>query len=113
MTDEERERWALLRARRAAQAAEADDRRVEARRLRWQAEGMALSWAEIEGGESCRGCGQPLLDGLGSWYPLNKLTSDQRAEYERADELYLERHRDCRSHRWGLNGHRAQHCRYC
>ena len=113
MTDEERERRALLRAHRTAEAAEADDRRVEERRLQWQCEGMYLSRAEIEAGEPCRGCSQPLVDGLGGWYPLNKLATDQRAEYDRAEELYRERHRDCRSHRWSLSGHRAQHCGYC
>jgi hypothetical protein len=102
-----------VRARRAAEAAEADDQRVEERRLQWQREGTYLSWAEIEAGEPSRGCGQPLLDGLGDWYPLNKLTPDQRAEYDRAEELYRERHRGCRSHRWSLSGHRAQHCGYC
>ena len=85
MTDEERERRASLRARRTAQAAEADDRRVEERRLQWQREGVYMTRAEIEAGEPCRGCGQPLLDGLGDWGPLNNLTPDQRAEYDRAE----------------------------
>jgi hypothetical protein len=38
MTDEERERRTTLRARRTAEAAEADDRRVEERRLQRQRE---------------------------------------------------------------------------
>ena len=43
---------------------------------------------EIEAGEACRGCGQPLLDGLGDRGPLNNLTPDQRAACDRAEELY-------------------------
>lgn len=112
-TDEEHERRASLRARCAAEAAEADDRRVEERRLQWQREGVYITRAEIEAGEACRGCGQPLLDGLGDRGPLNNLTPDQRAACDRAEELYRERHRDCRSHRWSFGGHRALHCGYC
>ena len=39
----------------------------------------------MEAGEPCRGCGQPLLDGMGDWPPLLRLTPEQRAEYDRAD----------------------------
>jgi hypothetical protein len=87
---------------RAAEAAKAGDRRVSERRLQWQWEGMYLSWAEIEAGEPCQGCGQPLPDGLGGWYPLDEFTPGQRAECERAGELCPERHRGCRSRRRGL-----------
>lgn len=100
MTSEQREHRALLRARRAAEAAEEDDRRLEERRQQWQRDGAYMSRAELEAGEPCRGCGQPLLDGLGDWYPLNQLTPGQGAEYDQVDALFRERHRDCRSHRW-------------
>ncbi|MGH3221465.1 MAG: hypothetical protein ACRDPY_22690 [Streptosporangiaceae bacterium] len=113
MTDEQREQKALVRARRAAEAAEEDDRRKEERRQQWQREGTCLSWAEIEAGEPCRGCGQPLLDGMGDWPPLLKLTPEQRAEYDRADAAFRERHGDCRAVRWSMGGHRAAHCFYC
>jgi hypothetical protein len=113
MTSEQRDHRALLRARREALAAEEDDRRHEERRQQWHREGAYLSRAELEAGEPCRGCGQPLLDGLGNWYPLNRLTTEQRAEYDRAEALFRERHGTCRSHRWGLSGHRATHCGYC
>ena len=113
MTSEEREQRALLRARRAAVVAEEEDRRLEERRQHWQREGAYLSWAELEAGEPCRGCGQPLLDGLGGWPPLNQLTPEQRAEYDREGALFRERHGDCRSHRWSLSGHPAAHCGYC
>ena len=113
MTSEQREHRALLRARRAAEAAEAEDRRLGERRRQWQCDGAYLSRAELEAGEPCRGCGQPLLDGLGDWYPLNQLTPEQRAEYDQADALFRERHHDCRSHRWSISGHRTTHCGYC
>jgi len=111
MTDDERERRALQRARRAAEAAEADDRRLEERHQQWQRERTRLTWAEYEAGEPCRGCGLPMRDGLDSWFPLNSLTPDQRAEYDQAEELFRERHHDCRSYRW--SGGRVQHCGYC
>jgi hypothetical protein len=113
MTDEECERRTLQHARHAAEAAESEDRRARERRQQWQREGMYLSWAELEAGEHCRGCGQPLRDGLGNWPPLLDLTPDQRAEYDRVEELFRDRHRSCRSHRWGLDGHRTLHCGYC
>jgi hypothetical protein len=113
MTDEQREQKALLRARRAAEAAEEEDRRTEERRQQWQREGTYMSRAEMEAGEPCRGCGQPLLDGAGNWPPLLRLTLEQRAEYDRADTAFRERHADCRAGRWSLSGHRTTHCFYC
>lgn len=113
MTDEQREHRALVRARREALAAEEEDRRLEEQRQQWHRDGAYLSRAEVEAGEPCRGCGQPLLDGLGDWPPLNRLTPQQRAEYDRAEALFRERHGACRSHRWSLSGHRATHCGYC
>lgn len=113
MTSEQHERRDLLRARRAAEEAEVEDRRLEERRQQWQREGAYMSWTELEVGEPCRGCGQPLLDGLGAWPPLNQVTSEQRVEYDQADTLFREGHRDCRSYRWCLSGHRTAHCGYC
>ncbi len=113
MTDEQREQKALLRARRAAEAAEEEDRRTEERRQQWQREGTYMSRAEMEAGEPCRGCGQPLLDGAGNSPPLLRLTLEQRAEYDRADTAFRERHADCRAGRWSLSGHRTTHCFYC
>jgi hypothetical protein len=111
--DEQREQRAHARARRAAVAAEEEDRRLAERREQWERDGIYLSRAELEAGEHCRGCGLPILDGLGDWYPLNQLTPEQRAEYEQANAAFRERHRDCRSHRWSLSGHRTEHCGYC
>lgn len=80
MTDEQREQRAMLRARRAAEAAEEEDRRTEERRQQWLREGTYMTWDEIEAGEPCRGCGQPLLDGMGDWPPL--LTEVERLRSE-------------------------------
>lgn len=67
VTAEQREQKALLQVHRAAQAAEEEDRRLAERQQQWQREGAYLTRAEMEAGEPCRGCGQPLLDGLGDW----------------------------------------------
>jgi DNA repair exonuclease SbcCD ATPase subunit len=80
MTDEQREQRALSQARKAAEAAEEEDRRREERRQQWRREGTYMSRAEMEAGEPCRGCGQPLLDGAGDWLPLSQLTPEQRAK---------------------------------
>jgi hypothetical protein len=45
------------------------------------------------------GGGQPVLDGMGDWPPLLKLTQEQRAEYDRADAAFRERHVGCRAGR--------------
>lgn len=113
VTAEQREQKALLRAHRAAQAAEEEDRRLEERQQQWQREGAYLSRAELKAGEPCRGCGQPLLDGLGDWPALNQLTPAERAEYDRVQTLFAQRHADCRSHRSSTGGHRTLHCGYC
>jgi hypothetical protein len=113
ITSVQREERALARARRAAVAAGEEDRRLREREQQWQRDGAYMSRAELEAGEPCRGCGQPLLDGLGSWPPLSRLTPGQQAEHDRMDALFRGRHGACRSHRWSLSGHRAIHCGYC
>jgi hypothetical protein len=113
MTDEQREQKALSQARTAAEAAEEADRRREERQQQWLREGAYMSRAEMEAGERCRGCGQPLLDGAGDWPPLSQLTLEQRAEYDRADTEFRERHADCKAGRWSMSGHRTAHCNYC
>lgn len=113
MTGEQREQRALSQARKAAEAAEEEDRRREQRRQQWQREGTYMSRAEMEAGEPCRGCGQPLLDGAGDWPPLSQLTPEQRAEHDRADAEFRERHADCKAGSWSMSGHRTAHCSYC
>jgi hypothetical protein len=85
MTDDQRAQRALLRARREAVAVEEDDGRLEERRQQWHREGSYLTRAEVGAGELCRGCGEPLLDGLGDWCPLNQLAPADRAELDRAE----------------------------
>jgi hypothetical protein len=113
MTEEQRQRRALMRARSEALAAEQDDRRYELRRQEWRRDGAYLSRAELEAGESCRGCGESLLDRLGSWPPLMQLTSAEKGDHDRTEAFYRQRHGECRSHRWSISGHRATHCGYC
>jgi hypothetical protein len=113
VTGGQREQRALSRARRAAQAAEDEDLRMEERRQRWLREGTYMSRAEVEAGEPCRGCGEPFLDSAGDWPPLLQLNPEQRAEYDRAEAAFRERHAGCRAGRWSLAGHRAEHCSYC
>jgi hypothetical protein len=82
-------------------------------RRRWEEEGTYLTRAEFEAGVPCRGCGEPWLDGLGSWPPLLKMTPEQRADRDRAEERYLVRHGECRAHRETVAGSRTWHCGYC
>lgn len=42
-----------------------------------------------------------------------RITPAERAEYDRAQTLFAQRHADCRAHRWNMGGHRALHCGYC
>jgi hypothetical protein len=109
-TPEER---ALNHARRRAEQAEQDARRHRDQRRRWHDEGMYLTRAELEAGEPCRGCGLPWIDDLGAFPPLLQMTAEQRAEYEREEAGYQERHGDCHAARQTLQGSRTQHCCYC
>jgi hypothetical protein len=104
---------ALKRARARAEQAERGARRMRDQRRRWEEEGMYLTRAEFEAGVPCRGCGEPWLDGLGSWPPLLKMTPEQRADHDREEERYLARHGDCRAHRETVAGNRTWHCGYC
>lgn len=113
MTEEQRQQRALVRARREALAAEEDDRRLEQRQQQWMEQGAYLTVAEIEAGEPCRGCGEPLLDGLGNWPALLHMTPAQRRDYDDADASFRERHSGCRAHRWSMSGNRTAHCGYC
>lgn len=113
LTEEERKRRALMRTQREALAAEQEDHRVEERRQQWVREGAYLSRAEFEAGEPCRGCGEPLLDRRGDFPGLMHMTSEQREEYDREEARYLERHEECHSLRWSMQGSRTLHCGYC
>jgi hypothetical protein len=113
LTEEQRQQRALKRARREALEAEEDDRRNEEQRQRWKRDGAYLSREEFEAGVPCRGCGKPLIDGLGSWTPLMHMTPEERSEYDEAGVSFKEQHGECRAPRWSMSGSRATHCGYC
>jgi hypothetical protein len=113
LTEEPRQRRALARARREAVQAEEDDLRHALRREQWRREGMYLSYEEYVAGVGCRGCGEPLSDGLDGWRPTAKLTDEERAEREAYDARFRERHAECRAARWSIEGSRISHCFYC
>ncbi|QJS10799.1 hypothetical protein HKX69_15900 [Streptomyces argyrophyllae] len=113
LTEEQRQQRARAGARRKALQAEEDDRHQEEKREQWQREGMYLSREELIAGHPCRGCGEPILDGLGNRPPLLRMTSEERAEYDAEEARYKERHGECRAHRWTVSGSRTQHCGHC
>lgn len=113
LTEEQRTQRATARRRSAALAAEQDALRQESKRQEWDANGTRLTRDEMEAGVPCRGCGQPIIDGLGDWPPLMKLTEQEKREYDAAQADFAARHKDCRGHRWSLSGSRALHCGYC
>lgn len=113
LTEEQRRRRALARARREALEAEKDHRRHEERRELWQRERMYLSREEAAAGQPCRACGEPVIDGLGSWPALLHMTEQERREYDAADERFRATHSDCRAVRWSIHGSRATHCGLC
>lgn len=113
LTIEDKERRAAMRRRKKALQAEADADRQEQKRQEWHERGMYLTREELEAGAHCRGCGLPVLDGIGSWRPLLKLTDAERAEHQTAESEYRQRHPDCHSHRWSMAGSRAEHCGLC
>lgn len=113
LTEAEKEARAEKRRIAAAQRAEDDALRHEARRREWREKGMYLSREDAAAGEACRGCGLPVIDNLGSWPPLMQLDEKQKLEREVADAVFTERHHDCHAHRWSMEGSRSTHCGLC
>ncbi|MFG3025184.1 hypothetical protein ACGFZQ_42950 [Streptomyces sp. NPDC048254] len=113
LTEEQRQQRAAARARQKALAAEEEDRQEIERRETWAREGTCLTWEEFEAREPCRGCGKPMYDRLGSWYPLMKLSEEERREYEAAEARFKEEHPNCRSSRWSISESRVSHCSRC
>ncbi|MCE7009977.1 hypothetical protein LWC34_45300 [Kibdelosporangium philippinense] len=113
LTEEEKARRALNRRRKAALEAEEDAIRWEEKQREWDANGTRLTWAELVARVPCRGCGLPVIDGRGGWPALLAMDDEQRAEYEAADADFKERHADCRSHRWSMEGSATAHCGFC
>ncbi|WFB08188.1 hypothetical protein LRS74_14855 [Streptomyces sp. LX-29] len=113
LTEEQRQQRAAARAQREALAAEERDRRDAERREMWRCEGMYLSWEEYRSGEPCRGCGEPMQDGLGDWPGLMYLSEQEKREYDAAEEGFRARHADCKGGRWSISGSRVTHCSFC
>lgn len=113
LTEEQRQQRARARARREALQAEKDDQLWEEKREQWKREGTYLSRAEFEAGHPCRGCGEPILDRLGDHPPLQRMTSEERAEHDAEEARYKERHGECRAGGWTVSGSRTKHCNHC
>ena len=113
LTDEQKAERAMKRRFKQGLDAEADALRRQQKHQLWDTEGTRLTRAEVEAGVPCRGCGLPILDGLGNWPPLMHLTDERRLEHEVAEAAFKERHPDCRAHRWSMDGSRATHCGFC
>lgn len=104
---------AETRRRNDALRAEEDALRREAKRREWHEKGMYLTRDQAAAGEPCRGCGLPVIDGLGSWPPLMHLSDPERIDHDAAEAKYKELHPDCRAHRWSMAGSRTTHCGLC
>ena len=113
LTAEQKADLAAKRQMAKALKEEARAHRIEARRREWHENDMYLTREQARAGEPCRGCGLPVIGGLGSWPPTMHLTTDERVEYAAAQARYRELHPNCDAHRWSMEGSRATHCGYC
>lgn len=113
LTEEQRAQRAAARARREAFAAEEEDRLENERREKWRREGTRLSWEEYRAGVACRGCGEPMYDGLGDWPGLMYLTDEQKCDHDAMEERFRELHPNCKSSRWSVEESRVSHCCWC
>lgn len=113
LTNEQKRARAETRRRNNALKAENDALRQEAKRLEWHEKDMFLTRDQALAGAACRGCGLPVIDGLGSFPPLMRLSAEERVEYDAAETRYKQMHPDCRSHRWSMQGSRTTHCGFC
>lgn len=113
LTAEQKRARAETRRRSEALRAEEDALRHEAKRREWHEKDMFLTREQAAAGDPCRGCGLPVIDGLGSFAPLMHLSAEERVEYNAAEARYKQLHPDCRSHRWSMQGSRTTHCGLC
>lgn len=81
LTADQKTQRAATRRRNEAISAEAEHERTAAKHREWEESGTRLTKTELEEGVPCRGCGLPILDGLGDRPPLLKLTDKQRLEH--------------------------------
>lgn len=86
---------------------------TEAKRREWYQKNMFLTREQAAAGEACRGCGLPVIDGLGSWPPLMHLSDQERLDHDAAEARYKQLHPGCHSHRWSMQGSRTTHCGLC
>jgi hypothetical protein len=113
LSEEEKARRAMSRRRKAAIAAEEDAIRREKKQHEWEQNGTGLTRAELEAGVHCRGCGLPIIDGLGDRPPLLNMTDAERADHEATEANFKRRHPDCHAGRWSMSGSRTIHCGFC
>ena len=113
LSEEEKARRAANRRRKAALAAEEDAIRHENKRKEWAVNGTYLARAELEAGVHCRGCGLPIIDGIGDLPPLLKMTAEERDASEAAEADFKRHHAECHAIRWSVAGSRKTHCGFC
>lgn len=113
LTEVQKRTRAETRLRNEALQAEEDALRREAKSREWREKGMYLTRDQAAAGEPCRGCGLPVIDGLGSCPPMMHLSEKERIEYDAAEAAYKHQHPDCRAHRWSMQGSRTSHCGLC
>lgn len=113
LTEEQKQKRAETRRRNDALRAEAHALQREAKRREWVEKDMFLTREQAAAGEPCRGCGLPVIDGLGSFPPLMQLSPEEQIEYDVAEDCYKQMHADCRSQRWSMQGSRTTHCGFC
>ena len=112
-SEEEKSRRVANRRRKAALAAEEDAIRHENKQREWKANGTYLTRAELEAGVHCRGCGLPIIDGLGDEPPLMKMSGEEREAHDTAEADFKRCHPECRALRWSVSGSRTTHCGFC
>ena len=113
LTEDQKRERAEKRRLSAALKEEEQAHRREAKRREWHEKGMFLTRDQAAAGEVCRGCGLPVIDGLGSWPPLMHLSDQERLDHDAAEARYKQLHPDCHAHRWGMQGSRTTHCGLC
>lgn len=113
LTEEQKAKRAATRRHNDALEAEHEHERRQARDREWAAKGARLTREQLEAGDPCRGCGLPIIDGLGDWPWPQERTPEQQAAHDAAEVEYRTRHADCHSHRWSLSGSRSVHCGWC
>ena len=70
--------------------------------------------ADYVAGEPCRGCGEPMQDGLGDWFPSCSCPSRRSASTRKPTQRFRERTRRTAGMLGGpFSGSRVTHCCFC